>query len=477
MKILLADDDKNIRFVLKSMLFDVLDDTETSIEEARSGQELVDLCMENPPDLAFVDIQMPEMDGISAIKAAKPFVILTGFSEFEYARKCIPLGILDYLLKPIETEELKKVIGKARDKIAASRNREQSLFQTRVYAFARYYPDMGNCIAIPDEKLPRGMIYVVCNFIFLFPPEFRARFSVFRHEFVSKLNTYAASSFSPHSIFSVYFTTSGLIRCIVRTDSDDICQKMTSHAAAFSFFPSGVPVSLKVIWQTAETIREALKKSDDFEFFHYRTIGLSNFSVTAANDITSDYDIFFKDLWILHNMLDENTEIQYGKAVKKFSEEYCVLPKGIPLSGMLDYFKYAFDETQGLCLNSWNDCLHILVSVGFHKEDEFLELADRVKKYIDRNYMNNIGINQIADQFSVTPNYLSSLFHRKTGIKLLDYMTSLRIEKAKQLLRKNLNVSVKDIALMTGYTNPRYFSTLFRNATGVLPTQFRNGCK
>ena len=87
--------------------------------------------------------------------------------------------------------------------------------------------------------------------------------------------------------------------------------------------------------------------------------------------------------------------------------------------------------------------------------------------------MYGIGISQIAEQFGLSANYLSTIFKRKTGERFIDYLTRIRIEAAKKLLIQNASASVQDIALMTGYTSSRHFSTLFQKYTGKTPTVYR----
>ena len=98
-------------------------------------------------------------------------------------------------------------------------------------------------------------------------------------------------------------------------------------------------------------------------------------------------------------------------------------------------------------------------------------LAEQAKKLIEGQYDREIGIAQIADQLRVTPNYLSSVFHEQTGMKFTRYLTDLRIQKAKALLSAS-TMTVKEIAAKLGYSSGRYFSGLFRQETGISPTDY-----
>ena len=111
MKILIVDDEKNIRMSLSSMLRELLRE-DTVIEEAETGEAMLYIVKHFKPDIGFVDIQMPVMNGLEAIKAAKnstpntKWIILTGFPEFEYAQQAVEIGVSKFLLKPISKQEL-----------------------------------------------------------------------------------------------------------------------------------------------------------------------------------------------------------------------------------------------------------------------------------------------------------------------------------------------------------------------------------
>ncbi|ADQ05857.1 transcriptional regulator, AraC family [Caldicellulosiruptor hydrothermalis 108] len=100
-------------------------------------------------------------------------------------------------------------------------------------------------------------------------------------------------------------------------------------------------------------------------------------------------------------------------------------------------------------------------------------LVEKVKTYIDEMYSDpNLSLSLIAEKFNITPQYLSSLFKEKTGQNLSDYITHLRIEKAKLLLTQT-NYSVNEIALKVGYIYPNSFINVFKKKVGLSPTKYR----
>lgn len=99
-------------------------------------------------------------------------------------------------------------------------------------------------------------------------------------------------------------------------------------------------------------------------------------------------------------------------------------------------------------------------------------ISTRIKKFIDENYFSNITIDLVAQNFNFSRNYLYTLFKECYGISPQNYLLKLRIEKAKELLRGENNLSIGDIALAVGYSDPLYFSRLFHKKTGLSPTEY-----
>src|SRR5262249_20315947 len=117
LKILIADDESLARTTLRSILHQWQMPLET-LEDAPNGEEMVELVRRHTPDIVFVDIRMPKLDGLEAIKRAKAlapdaqWLILTGFSEFTYAQEALRIGVSDYLLKPVDPSEVRRVVAR-----------------------------------------------------------------------------------------------------------------------------------------------------------------------------------------------------------------------------------------------------------------------------------------------------------------------------------------------------------------------------
>lgn len=106
-------------------------------------------------------------------------------------------------------------------------------------------------------------------------------------------------------------------------------------------------------------------------------------------------------------------------------------------------------------------------------QNQYAALIQQAKQYLDRHYSNpTLSLHDVAAQVNMSPSHFSLVFSRETGETFKEYLTRLRIEKAKELLRTTTLKSF-EISYQIGYSDPLYFSTVFKKSTGVSPRQFR----
>lgn len=100
-------------------------------------------------------------------------------------------------------------------------------------------------------------------------------------------------------------------------------------------------------------------------------------------------------------------------------------------------------------------------------------IINKVRDYIDSHYSENISLNSLAELVYVHPTYLSILFKKKTGKNFKDYLTTVRIARAKELLG-DVSLRVSDVGNMVGYDGAKHFSKVFKEITGMTPKDYRN---
>ncbi len=99
-------------------------------------------------------------------------------------------------------------------------------------------------------------------------------------------------------------------------------------------------------------------------------------------------------------------------------------------------------------------------------------VSERARKYMEHNFYRQITLEEVSEKTGVTPGYLSAVFKRETGMKYIDYLTELRLEKAKNLIEQT-DLKVASVASMVGYLSPKYFTRLYRRRFGVNPAEDR----
>jgi two-component system response regulator YesN len=495
MRILIADDEYLIRASLISMLYE-LNLPIHSLQEAATGEQMVNLVRQDLPDVAFVDIRMPGLNGLEAIKAAKTlspqtkWFILTGFPEFEYAHEAIRLGVSGYLLKPISPAELKKILDDF-----AEEGKKQKIAQNNQF-----------------EREMMALLYGLTSLEF---EEFES--------FVSRAQfTGAIFYFDSYLLEKVRAERQfAFCRSIQRIINENLDHQ---HRLALIVLPNGELASAAA-WDSIQEEHARLSVQKYFKALESQVQQLSGMDMAITVIKTKDsltYPDFLAELEHLQELvplrvfcelgrlLDVNNLSQHTKHPdrKELAAQIQSLCRSYRDRNQLNYIKslehlkktvqrdmFRISERQrenivtflnqsigtqlsaGQSTKQWVQALeqYDLLFPASLPKDEFqnTDIVDQVIAFMHENYMANIGIGQIAERLNITPNYLSTLFHKKTGINFLTYLKKIRMLKAKELLT-DPNVQVHQVAEQVGYFSPRHFARLFAEHYGCLPSEYRD---
>ena len=104
-------------------------------------------------------------------------------------------------------------------------------------------------------------------------------------------------------------------------------------------------------------------------------------------------------------------------------------------------------------------------------------VISKAQEYMKKYYNKDISLEATAETVNISPYYFSKLFKEETGINFSDYLTELRINRAKELINQDPDRNIKEVSIEAGYSNPNYFSRIFKKWTGMTPTELRDSIK
>ncbi len=492
MKIIIADNEKLIRYSLKSMLKEIKIENEV-ISEARDGEEMIDLIKTFSPDVAFVDIRMPKINGLEAIKIAKTFspdtkwIILTSYSEFEYAKEAISLGAYEYLLKPVKPEKLEKTLIDIQEIEKNNNIIISETFENEINSL--FY----NTRSFNEKKLNYFTTsnYIGANFIFDSFLNEKEK-AILEKEFCSSLRECISNSITKEIKIALITMPNGTLSTICSCEQkkynlydkiikiyfDKLIDISKNHCND-KFF---ITILKTEICQSFLNFSQQLEELDQLSKFR---IIIENGNLILFNEINTLFQNLNTNLISLINLFTELSEAYREKSYLNFIKKIEILETKTNQNeininvkkGILNFLNHTINFN----INSSNSFKEIINNLKNYankflinnddKENDSTTIISRVNKYIDKNYSLDIGIAQIAYKLSLTPNYLSYLFHKHTGTTFVKYLKKIRLLKAKELLMQS-DSKVNDVARKVGYYNPQYFSKLFKKECGCYPSEY-----
>ena len=530
MKLMIADDEKWVRTTIKALIpFDKLD--MTLVCEASNGIEALELCRQHRPDILLTDIMMPGLTGLDLIKELRScspdirIAIISGYSDFDYARAAMKYGITDYLLKPVDEVELLQVIERFKKEIGReavqNREKEQEKEQYKLALPVMLEAFLNQTIA--SNTMTADQIRCELS---------KYGISFTRHYF-------SVAIFSPDDKDSLEDRNKAeYFRRIVK-------RVMKRYLGAVTFpLAGGSPETASVInHDTAgsEAVSQAFRLCS---LIFVRRLGIS---------VSAGLSSPVRQLGMLQQLgrqsskaLEKRFWIGPGKLHRftpsGFSEEFPLqlteeaLNK-ITLNMKLSNIQTALSYVDGICaeLNRYGDIEPALVREFFWqlvqsminllniqlpfirhetlvtgeqpyeriKRTLFMDqladvtrdimqrifdffhdknpinntnLVENAKKVIESNYAGDISLEQVARHVHLSPAYLSELFKKETGMSFIDYKTIVRIENAKRLI-SSMPMNIYDISARVGYSDPKYFSKLFKKITGKTVFEYKKEMK
>jgi len=501
--------------------------------EAMDGIEALQLLEPARPHIMLTDIRMPEMDGLQLVQSAKQrfldlvCIIISGHSDFEYAREAMKYGVNDYILKPVDAEELNRVLAERLEKLE-----EQSEHKQYRRSLELEYEQA------KEEVRELSLTRLAGQDSGLSGSDLQVWFPGLGGEDEIGAVVIALEPFKlPHISFGVkdealiWFGMRNIIEeCLSSLGQTGIVFRHASRSLEMVvFFTIDCSIKHPPRWveRSLEGIRRWLRLKATAGIGQSVQLheGLANAYATASEAVQSkavhgpgqiyQSSVVNPHLLTMNGVLPSQESIRYlysmldhGRAdvAYKWIKECLYKLKDIPESGyvhldcvcleinaiLIRYYLQRAGNMHSLekekvlpyryrtrfqnIEEAAEQLMHIVDAIvrqdGKPTEMTGEQIVGEVRRYIDRFYYQNITLGWIAETFYIHANYFSRIFRETTGQSFSDYMTTVRMKNAKSML-EDPAIPVQQIGYLIGYDNPSYFSSVFRKHSGLSPSKYR----
>ena len=527
-RIMLADDEgiviDSLKFILEKEF-----GNECIIEFAKTGRSVIELAEKFRPDIAVMDIQMPGINGIEAMKEIRKhnenvvFIVMSAYDRFDYAKEAIKLGVLEYITKPMDKKRIISTIKKAMEKVDSERDRRSNdlLIMEKLET------------VVPI--IENGLVYnILLQEHFTEDVEnYKSLLGIYKNYFYMLALVYGDEQDGNHMTNAV----GSSVRMQKYYQDVRVCFKEYFNCAVGAIMANKIAIlvpydkpfmeyseRIEVIGKTRDLIRY-MKKRIDCSFRigigpcgelkdmaksymdALNALAITTGSVAHVDDLSlnceydTDYPVelekkLFENVesgdinsaiasahsffnWMIGSYTDsfdniklkvlefvlwaERIAYEKGGMVYSFGVRNDYLPTVNKFNDFDELLTWFVDKISVACRN--------VISSHSTKENSII---DQAVLYINKNYNKDISLADVSREVNISPYYFSKVFKDEMGENFIEYLTNIRIEKAKDLI-KNSECSMKEICVMVGYSEPNYFSRSFKKKVGVTPTEYKEG--
>ncbi|POP31824.1 hypothetical protein C3B58_14730 [Lactonifactor longoviformis] len=526
-RVMIVEDEPIIRMGIASVLpWDEIDCEVVALAE--NGVDGLEKAKSFQPQLVISDIRMPKMDGLSMIEtlvSANPdiqVILLTGYKEFEYAQRAISFGVSNYILKPVDQDELLEVVKELAEKIKKSiaLKKEKELLKAKVKESLPILKDKfisSLLFSSPDT------LYRVCEKMEYFNLRID-RFAILNIEIDSfhelekgfteddvqillfliveqieeLLPDYGFTAITFHHKKSVYAIIGGDKEMMTKELLPEYARELGERIESCGRF--SVSIGISRAYEGAANIRKARIEADKCAVqSYYLGAGsvicysdLQNISDSGEGVAEVETEAFFealrqggdiaaearhlcdqlknvKNIIIVKSTVAEWISKSYRYLMEDYGES-TELSESLETAMEKTYYAKSLQNFMDI-MNETSGWIEGFISQKQLSRTEYI--MDRAVQYMRENCRREISLEEVADQVYVSKWYFSKLFRKEKGIKFSDYMSALRIDQAQKIIRENPSLKNYEVADMVGFGNVRYFSQLFKKITGKTPSEFR----
>ena len=487
-KAMLVDDENLITEGLKNII-----DWEklniTVLDTAENGKQALDKFRKNPVDIVITDINMPLVNGIDLLSQIKDinentkFIILSGYEEFNYAKAAISIGVEAYILKPIDEDELTKVLKEIVSKLdEAKSSKKINLKKDTIFKGILNNIATKQDLINSKEKIKINMdnsLYVTSILLI------KEGFTTINFKYIEKTevlyddygNLILVNSFDKNATIKE-------IKHFYEQILEDIKTK----------YGYDVLIAIGDIVEDVNLLGKSFKTSNIVK----KNILISGFNkCLTKDDLLSDIEMHFEnELNEINRLIIDNDKKGINKYIDEILDNDKLTPQNIydfatKVLILYDNLKAKFkidnenaDVLGSTIINVLNFTTlddiktylkHKLIYLIDHIVDENIKLSPivrRIVKCVNENYNKDLSLKSLALEYNVNTSYLGQVFTKEIGIQFSDYLNKIRNSVAKDLIL-NTNKKISDISKEVGYLDTSYFYRKFKKYYGVTPATLR----
>ena len=526
--LLIADDENIEREAVKFIVHEYFSGI-IEVCEASNGKEAIEMAQSFKPDIVFFDIKMPGINGIEAASRVRQILpncrmlLISAYHYFNYAKDALTIGVDDYITKPAPEEVIISALNKSIKIIEENRARQQKEKEVdlQLKQLVQYLENEIIMLLISGETETATvlsyfkMLEIQCNSYFCIDisisnygsitDDFQK--SMMKKRFIEKMKS--------------KFYNMG-IKCFISSVSNDIyvLLPVNYNGEAYDLRNTTIDMLTKI---KGELIEELLVEfsigigtlcTSVKEIYNsFMQAKIASKYDTSSNDIISFEDINKADSKILYPINKE--KLVYESIISGNLESALIYINEIMdwmvinISNFEDLKQRVFEVLLILirevvlntsCYEINNNFEEIRESFSYFdsikeirkfvdsyisKKTAEIKTAKSIKskslltiasEYIDENYNKDISLESVSEILRISPFYLSRVFKGEKGENFIDYVTTIRISKAKKLLADPV-YNVKDVCYQVGYKDPNYFTRVFKKICGVTPTEYKFNLK
>lgn len=499
-KTLIVEDENWVRKGIKKMIRWKELDMEL-IGEMENGEEALRMFEQNTkkstPDLVITDMLMPKMDGMHLLKCLEnlsidcEFIVLSGYSDFKYMKQAIRSGVCEYLLKPVDGEELNQVLEKVLYKINVKRkeheDHRQRSAEQMVYRLAHGEPFNEALLPQSMQELLNSRCFSMMSILIKQRNSLDAAIPLLDEIYRLFTESRRAAGFAEtkgewYWLLGDDKPADGRMSLIQREWVEKIMQLGKIHNVNVRIGVSSWKHGQEEIRHTYEEAKHLLRYQHNGMRDIISPDEIAEPSEKEKQPIVSEQQL---EIMMDNSLYEELAgfiekyfqELQRQRIVNLrdvrktivewiFDVERCCQR----MDKLFDIYKVLgvdciehIESLQTLdFLQDWVLMAHeSIVRECINQPAEKGDIIQEIKSYIEGNYYEEIQLITLAQKHYMNHIYLSRLFKQKTGENFIDYLTRIRMTRAKELLGSG-RLKIKEVSQLVGYQNPYYFSKSYK---------------